>query len=31
VLAIYKHKGNIKRLLSGAESRIGSKKPDLLP
>ncbi len=26
VLAIYKHKGNIKRLLSGAESRIGSKK-----
>jgi glycerol-3-phosphate acyltransferase PlsY len=28
-LAIYKHKANIKRLLTGKESRLGSKKaPD---
>ncbi len=26
VLAIYKHKGNIKRLLNGTENRIGAKK-----
>ena len=27
VLAIYKHKGNIQRLLKGTENRIGIKKP----
>jgi len=26
-LAIYKHKGNIKRLMSGTENRVGGKKP----
>ena len=31
VLAIYKHRSNIKRLLSGMESRVGSKKPALAP
>jgi len=30
-LAIYKHKGNIQRLLAGTESRIGSKKTTVAP
>jgi len=30
VLAIYKHKANIERLLSGTESRFGSKKSEAL-
>lgn len=30
-LAIYKHKGNIQRLLKGTESRIGSKKTAVAP
>ena len=28
VLAIYKHKGNIQRLMSGTEPRFGRKKPE---
>jgi glycerol-3-phosphate acyltransferase PlsY len=31
VLAIYKHRSNIKRLLKGTESRVGAKKPALAP
>jgi len=27
VLAIYKHKSNIKRLMAGTENRLGQKKP----
>jgi len=30
-LAIYKHKGNIQRLMKGTESRIGSKKTTVAP
>ena len=30
-LAIYKHKGNIQRLIKGTESRIGSKKATVTP
>ena len=28
VLAIYKHKGNIQRLMNGTEPRFGQKKPE---
>ena len=31
VLAIYKHRANIKRLLNGTESRVGGKKSALAP
>ena len=31
ILAIYKHRSNIKRLLNGTESRIGTKKASLAP
>jgi glycerol-3-phosphate acyltransferase PlsY len=27
-LAVYKHKGNIRRLLNGTENRFGSKKTE---
>ena len=31
LLAIYKHKGNIQRLLNGTENRLGSKKKEAAP
>ena len=31
VLAIYKHRANIQRLLNGTENRVGAKKPDNKP
>jgi glycerol-3-phosphate acyltransferase PlsY len=31
VLAIYKHKANIRRLLDGTENRVGTKKKQATP